>query len=229
MTYAIVVLSGGMDSTAALYWARTRYDQTDAVSVNYGQRHAVELSYATRTCASLGVRHDVIDASTLGLVLSSSALTGDTAVPEGAYDDPSMAATVVPNRNAILLNLVGGIAVSREADAIVTGVHAGDHPVYPDCRPEFIDAMRHLLSVANTHQVAVEAPFVNVPKDEIARIGTELGVDWSSTWSCYNGGDTHCGRCGTCVERAEAFALAGVADPTVYQDEGFWRQAVGSV
>lgn len=216
MSKAIVVLSGGLDSTTALYWALKNYDEVDAVSVNYGQRHSIELEYASATCNALGVRHDVLEAGSLGLVLSGSALTDNVEVPHGHYEDESMRSTVVPNRNAILLNLVAGIAVARGAQAIVTGVHAGDHAIYPDCRPEFIEAMRSLLAVANYEPVAVEAPFLTSSKAEIASIGDFLGVDFTKTYSCYEGGREHCGQCGTCVERVEAFELAGVADPTHY-------------
>lgn len=216
MSKAIVVLSGGLDSTTALYWALKNYDEVDAVSVNYGQRHAIELDYARATCEALGVRHDVLEAGSLGLVLSGSALTDNLEVPHGHYEDESMRSTVVPNRNAILLNLVAGIAVARGAEAIVTGVHAGDHAIYPDCRPEFIEAMRSLLKVANYKPVAVEAPFIRSSKADIVSAGDFLGVDFTQTYSCYEGGQEHCGQCGTCVERVEAFALAGVKDPTRY-------------
>lgn len=219
---AIVVLSGGMDSTTALYLALAQYGagNVEAVSVNYGQRHVRELEYAVGTCTNLGVRHDVVDASRLGLLLSGSALTDDVDVPEGHYADETMRATVVPNRNAILLNLVAGIAVARKRNAIVTGVHAGDHPIYPDCRPEFIDAMNAMLQVANAgyHVPRVEAPFVHSGKHDIVRLGAHLNVNWRLTWSCYSGGAVHCGRCGTCVERREAFDLAGVEDPTEYEE-----------
>jgi 7-cyano-7-deazaguanine synthase len=216
---AIVVLSGGMDSTTALHHALALHDTVQAVSVDYGQRHVKELEYATSTCNQLDVRHDIIDASALGLLLAGSALTtASVEVPQGHYADESMRSTVVPNRNAILLNLVAGIAVARKMDAIVTGVHAGDHPIYPDCRPEFITALQHQLDAANEgyHQVRVEAPFVHVGKHDIVRVGDKLGVNWARTWSCYQGDVWHCGKCGTCVERREAFQLAGVTDPTRY-------------
>lgn len=216
---AIVVLSGGMDSTTALHHALALHDTVQAVSVDYGQRHVKELEYATSTCNQLDVRHDIIDASALGLLLAGSALTtAAVEVPQGHYADESMRSTVVPNRNAILLNLVAGIAVARKMDAIVTGVHAGDHPIYPDCRPEFITALQHQLDAGNEgyHQVRVEAPFVHVAKHDIVRVGDRLGVDWARTWSCYQGDVWHCGKCGTCVERREAFQLAGVTDPTRY-------------
>lgn len=216
MSKAIVVLSGGLDSTTALYWARTRYDEVEAVSINYGQRHAIELGYAQNTCEQLGIRHDVLAAQSLGLVLTGSALTDSVEVPHGHYEAENMLSTVVPNRNAIMLNIVAGIAVARGAEAIVTGVHAGDHAIYPDCRPEFIDALQAMLTVANYERIKVEAPFVYMSKTRIVSEGAALGVPFGNTYSCYEGGLTHCGQCGTCVERIESFTEAGVTDPTVY-------------
>lgn len=221
MTYAIVVLSGGMDSTTALHHTLRAYpgEQVDAVSVDYGQRHARELQFARLTCDRLGVRHDVADLSDVGRLLTGSALTDDAVdVPHGHYAEPSMAATVVPNRNALLASAAAAVAVARQARLLVLGVHAGDHPIYPDCRPEFVAAFGRMLRVATEGyaDVRVEAPFVHMPKHGIAALGDALGVDWTTTWSCYEGGKVHCGQCGTCVERIEAFDLAGVDDPTEY-------------
>jgi 7-cyano-7-deazaguanine synthase len=156
-------------------------------------------------------------------LLSGSALTSDDVeVPEGHYTDASMAITVVANRNAIMLSIAVGAAVSRGAEAVAAAVHAGDHTVYPDCRPEFIEAIQHEARVANEGFIVdgfeVRAPFLLVGKDEIVRQGAALGVPFEETWSCYVGGELHCGRCGTCVERIEAFALAGVTDPTAYAE-----------
>lgn len=217
---ALVVHSGGMDSTTALYLALTLYDDVAAVSVNYGQRHSTELAHAAAICDAIGVEHAVVDLSGVGRALAGSALTDDVDVPHGHYADETMRATVVPNRNAILSNVVAGMAVAQRRDAIVLGVHAGDHPIYPDCRPEFIEALQLLLDVANEgyHRLLVHAPFVNVDKTAIVRLGAALGVPYERTWSCYEGRNdgVHCGACGTCVERREAFELAGVDDPTSY-------------
>jgi 7-cyano-7-deazaguanine synthase len=228
---AIVLLSGGMDSTTLAYRVHREYDEDiHALSFDYGQRHRKELEYADITAEKLDARHDVVDLSDLGRLLGGSALTDTVDVPEGHYSDDTMRATVVPNRNAIMLNVAIGVAVARKADAVYCAVHAGDHPIYPDCRPEFIDKLNDLQVVATDgfrlSDLTVEAPFVFRTKAEIVEIGDMLGVPWLDTWSCYQGGDIHCGRCGTCVERAEAFAIAEVADPTPYEDPAFWTEQV---
>ena len=223
MSYAITVLSGGMDSTVLAHLAQGLYEQVDLVSVDYGQRHRTELTFAARTADALGCAHDVLDLP-LNRMLTGSALTDDSVdVPHGHYAAESMAATVVPNRNAILISMAYAVAVARGADAVLVGVHAGDHFVYPDCRPGFVNALDHALRLGNEGygEVRLEAPFVHHSKTDIARLGARLGVDWAMTWSCYEGGDVHCGRCGTCVERREALRDAGVDDPTAYLDMDF--------
>jgi 7-cyano-7-deazaguanine synthase len=223
MSYAVTVLSGGMDSTVLAHLAQGLFDKVDLISVDYGQRHRIELDYAARTAQQLGCRHDVLDLP-LGPMLTGSALTDDTVeVPHGHYAAENMALTVVPNRNAILISLAYAVAVAREADAVLVGVHAGDHFVYPDCRSPFVDALGQALRIGNEGfgNVRLEAPFVHHSKTDIARLGQRLGVDWTSTWSCYEGGQRHCGRCGTCVERREALRDAGVEDPTEYLDPSF--------
>jgi 7-cyano-7-deazaguanine synthase len=217
----VTTLSGGLDSvTLAHALAADGFDLI-ALSFHYGQRHAKELDRAARCADRLGAEHHVVDLRSVGALLTGSALT-DAAVevPEGHYTDASMAATVVPNRNAIMLSVAVGVAVARGAEAVATAVHAGDHTVYPDCRPEFIEAIEHEARVANEGFIAdafrVLAPFLHVAKDEIVRRGAALGVPFEETWSCYLGEELHCGRCGTCVERREAFELAGVSDPTPY-------------
>lgn len=216
---ALVVLSGGMDSVTALAYAATVHGDVDAITVNYGQRHVREIDAAAASAARWANRHDVLDLSPLGELLGGSALTDNIAVPEGHYSDESMSATVVPNRNAILANIAAGVAVARKHDAIVLGVHSGDHPIYPDCRPEFIAALQAMLDVANDgyHRVRVEAPFLHTDKAGILRVGSALGVDYGLTWTCYKGGERACGRCGSCVERLEAFALIGATDPVGYE------------
>jgi len=236
-TSALVLLSGGMDSTTLAYTIRHDNPEMDlhALAFDYGQRHGPrELPCAAQTAGRLRARFDVVNIRALTSFLSGSALTDpeNVAVPEGHYSDETMRATVVPNRNAIMLNIAVGVAVARGLDRIATAVHAGDHPIYPDCRPEFIGRLNDLIEVAtegfSKPGLRVLAPFVMQPKDFIAKLGDRLGVPWRETWSCYMGGETHCGRCGTCVERAEAFALAGVDDPTVYLDPDFWRTAAAA-
>ena len=227
----IVLLSGGMDSTVLAAHLLGAGAPVDAVSIHYGQRHDKELTAAAAVAGALGIRHDVVDLSALRPHLSGSALTDDTvSVPEGHYTAPSMAATVVPNRNAIMLMVAAGIASARRHQAVATAVHAGDHPVYPDCRPEFIGAADRAarLGTAGFGDVAVVAPFVTWSKADIALRGHQLGAPTGLSWSCYQGGDIHCGRCGTCVERAEAHYLAGVPDPTTYADSGYFAAAASA-
>lgn len=224
MTGTLVLLSGGMDSTSLL--ARVlREGRAHALGVNYGQRHARELEAATAITAHYGVPFDVVDLRPLAPLLAS-ALTGHADIPHGHYSADNMAATVVPNRNAIMLMVAVGVAASRGLDRVVTAVHAGDHPIYPDCRPDFIAAASHAaeLGTAGMGDVSIEAPYVNMAKAEIAAEGWVNGAPLHLSWSCYEGGELHCGRCGTCVERAEAFYLAGVVDPTRYVDATYWKQ-----
>lgn len=215
----IVLLSGGMDSTTALAWAATQGDVVECVSVDYGQRHRRELASAEQVAAHYGVPLRVLDLSSFAAALGGNALTDASVdVPEGHYADESMRATVVPNRNATFLMAAAGVAAAVGADAVVTAVHAGDHPVYPDCRPEFITAADEAARLGTGGAVRVLAPFVNDSKTDIARIGADLDAPLHLSWSCYNGRDRHCGRCGTCVERAEAFRDAGLTDPTEYEE-----------
>jgi 7-cyano-7-deazaguanine synthase len=221
MTTVVTTLSGGLDSVTLAHALTADGHDVVALSFDYGQRHAKELEHAALCAQRLGASHHVVDLRSVGALLTGSALTDRAVdVPEGHYTDASMAATVVPNRNAIMLSVAVGVAVARGAAAVATAVHAGDHAIYPDCRPEFIDAIEHEARVANEGFIAegfrVLAPFLHLAKDEIVRRGAALGVPFDETWSCYLGGELHCGRCGTCVERREAFELAGVHDPTPY-------------
>lgn len=219
MTNTVVVASGGMDSTAAMALYASRGHRLTAVTVNYGQRHRREIAAAAAVAAWYGVEQVVVEVPGLALVLTGSALTDNAVdVPLGHYAAPSMAATVVPNRNAILANIAVGVAVARKADLVVLGVHAGDHPVYPDCRPEFVEALNACVRAATAgyHTPVVEAPFATITKTEVAKLAAQLAAPLHLTWSCYQGGDIHCGGCGTCVERREAFSDAGLPDPTRY-------------
>jgi 7-cyano-7-deazaguanine synthase len=217
----VTTLSGGLDSVTLAHVLADEGHELVALSYDYGQRHAKEIDFAARCATRLGADHHVVDLRPVGALLTGSALTDASVdVPEGHYTDASMAATVVANRNAILLSVAVGVAVAREAQAVAAAVHAGDHTVYPDCRPEFIAAIEHEAKVANEGFVdpgfRVLAPFLHLGKDEIVRRGAAVGVPFADTWSCYVGGAEHCGRCGTCVERIEAFERAGVDDPTTY-------------
>jgi len=214
---SVVLFSGGMDSTALLAVEVQEKEPVVAVSINYGQRHAKEIEAAAAITAHYNVEHVVVDLSVLQDVLRS-ALTGDMDVPDGHYAEQTMRQTVVPNRNMIMLSVAAGVASSRDTNRVVTAVHAGDHYIYPDCRPEFIEAVSAAtrLGTATFGDVEVEAPFVHVTKTDICRIGAAADAPFRLSWSCYKGGSTHCGSCGTCYERREAFRDAGVMDPTVY-------------
>lgn len=231
MTHSpLVLLSGGMDSSTLL--AHALLDPNDpgtvvratAVFVDYGQRHIRERESSRAVAGFYGVPLVELDLRSFGASVDSALTVAGREVPHGHYAEDTMVATVVPNRNATLLSAAAGIAASLGHDAVYTAVHAGDHAVYPDCRPEFIRAIA--IATVLGCGVRVRAPFVGIDKAAIARIGGDLGVPYQLTWSCYEGGDQHCGRCGTCVERAEAFSEAGVVDPTDYADAEFWREAV---
>jgi len=215
---AVVLHSGGMDSSTLIYWAMQEGFEVFALSVFYGQRHRRELSSACEVAYKAGVNYKQINLSSLSYFLAGSALTStDVPVPEGLYDEESMKATVVPNRNMILFSIAGGYADSIDATTIMGAQHAGDHAVYPDCRPDFMYATRYALSLATEGRVFLDAPFVHFDKSRIAGIARSLEVPLELTWSCYKGGDVHCGRCGTCTERIEAIWNAGFRDPTEYE------------
>jgi 7-cyano-7-deazaguanine synthase len=224
----IVICSGGLDSVTLADKIAAEADLIGLISFDYGQRHAKELDSAAACAARLGVPHDIIDIRPVGAVLSGSALTDAVAVPDGHYAEETMRITVVPNRNAIMLAIAFGAAAARGADAVAAAVHGGDHFIYPDCRPGFVAAFEAMQALALDGVAAVRlyTPFVEVPKSAIVTTGARLGTPFAETWSCYKGGAIHCGRCGTCVERREAFHLAGVADPTVYEDSDYWQEAV---
>lgn len=217
----VVVLSGGMDSTTLMaHYAALRFDLT-ALTVDYGQRHSKEIDSAREIAAHYGARHHVVDLRGFGALLSGSALTdASVEVPDGHYAEESMRSTVVPNRNAVLANVAVSIGVAHRAATVALGMHAGDHFVYPDCRPQFVESLRELVAVANEGFAAprVEAPFLGWSKADIATHGTRLRAPLERSWSCYKGGELHCGTCGTCYERREAFREAGAEDPTAYLD-----------
>jgi 7-cyano-7-deazaguanine synthase len=223
----LVVCSGGLDSVTLAHRVAAEGLLIRLVSFDYGQRHRKELDYARACAQRLGTGHDVLDMGDIGRRLGGSALTADVAVPEGHYAEDSMRVTVVPNRNAIMLTIAFGIAMTRGAAAVAAAVHGGDHFIYPDCRPAFVEAFaamqRHALD--GFAEIALATPFLHWSKADVVREGARLGVPFAETWSCYKGGARHCGRCGTCVERREAFDLAGIGDPTDYDDADYWHEA----
>jgi 7-cyano-7-deazaguanine synthase len=206
----ITLLSGGLDSTVLTAHLLAGDVAVEAVTIDYGQRHRRELAAAAKVAAHYGIRHDVIDLSGLGQNLTGSALTSNIPVPEGHYADPAQSATVVPNRNAILLMAAVGVAVARGHDNVATAVHAGDRTIYPDCRPEFITALSAAaqLGTRGHGDVTIHAPFLTYTKTDIVALGSALNAPMDLSWSCYQGLQEPCGRCGACVERAEAFRLS---------------------
>lgn len=221
MTTTVAIVSGGMDSVVLAHMLAHDGHDLHLLSFDYGQRHAKELQYAQHHARILDATHHVVDLANITRLLHGSSLTTpDVAVPDGHYAADTMRITVVPNRNAMMLNVAAAYATSIGAQHVATGVHGGDHYIYPDCRPEFIkavDASITLGTLGFSHKAfSVLAPFLHQTKADIVRVGAQLGVDFSMTWSCYKGGDVHCGSCGTCFERREAFQDAGVTDPTQY-------------
>jgi 7-cyano-7-deazaguanine synthase len=218
---AVAVVSGGMDSVTMLHWLLEWDYHPHVISFDYGQKHVKELEFAAYWAQQYELDHTIVPMRHLGDFLHSALTDSETEVPEGHYAADNMKATVVPNRNMIMMSIAAGLCVSEGASVLGVGVHAGDHAVYPDCRPEFIVHMETTLKVANQGFIkpgfTIAAPFINVSKTDIAIMGQDLHVDWSKTWSCYKGGELHCGKCGTCVERREAFAQAGIVDPTTYE------------
>jgi len=228
MLHHVVVYSGGMDSFTLLNWvlraevARNALDDQTltAVSFHYGQRHKKELRYAARVCADMKITHKVISLGVLRELARGSALTDDVAVPHGHYAAENMKLTVVPGRNITMLALASAYAeglCDAEGDRAVIyyGAHSGDHTIYPDCRPTFIQPMMLAVSASSGGRVQMRAPFMDIDKTGILRRGLALGLDYTHTWSCYEGGDHPCGKCGACQERAEAFALNGIDDPSL--------------
>ena len=216
---AVVVYSGGMDSFTLLYKVRQQGFEVFALSFNYGQRHSVELSVAANVCQSLGVNHKVVDISAINSLIGGSSLTSDIDVPEGHYEEESMKATVVPNRNMILLSLAVGYAVSIESNKVFYGAHSGDHAIYPDCRPEFVHRMNDVCKIANYEEVEILTPYLNQSKIEILADGLAMNLDYANTWTCNNGRERSCGKCGACQERLEAFERNGVTDPLEYEPQ----------
>lgn len=213
----IALCSGGMDSVVALYHMAAITQVVKVVSFNYGSKHNHrEIPMAVAHASLLGIDHVTVPLPFVGAEFKSSLLAEGGAIPDGHYADHVMKQTVVPFRNGIMLAIAAGLAESVEAEAVVIAAHAGDHAIYPDCRAVFMEAMREAIRVGTYAKIALVAPFQHATKAEIVTRGMELGVNFAQTWSCYKGGNLHCGRCGTCIERREAFHLAGVQDPTPY-------------
>lgn len=216
MKNSAIIVSGGMDSITLLY------DHKDeialGISFDYGSNHnAREIPFAKMHCERLGIKHITINLDFMHQYFKSSLLDGAEAIPEGHYADDNMKSTVVPFRNGIMLAIAIGIAESNNLDQVFIANHGGDHTIYPDCRPEFINAIDAAATAGTYNNVKVIAPYTKITKSDIARISKRLGIDYAETWSCYKGGEVHCGKCGTCVERKEALAEAGIEDKTIYE------------
>ena len=214
---AVVVLSGGMDSTTLLYDVVNQGYKTYAIGFDYGQKHKKELALAKKTCDKLSVDYLVVDLSALNVVAPSALTRDDWDVPEGHYADDNMKQTVVPNRNMVLLSIATAYAIGKDAKSLFYGAHSGDHDIYPDCRKEFVDSMVEAIKLCDWNQVQLYAPYWDMDKGDIAIKGKELNVDYSLSWTCYKGKELACGKCGSCVERLEAFETAGITDPIKYE------------
>ena len=215
---ALVVFSGGMDSTVCLYWAIKHYKEVETISFNYGSKHnEQEYKYALKTCEKLNIKNTKRNLDFINWYFKSDLLKSGGEIPEGYYTEENMKSTVVPFRNGIMLSISAGFAESQNCDVLILGNHSGDHAIYPDCRNSFIDGIKKTIYEGTEKNIEVVSPFCNLTKTDICKLGNELGVDFSLTYSCYKGHEKHCGKCGTCTERIEAFKNAGVKDPTEYE------------
>jgi len=216
----VIIISGGIDSTTLFYRLIHEKKEIFALSYNYGQKHKKELECAKYNCQQFKIPHKIIDLTPLqnAQIFGESSLTSEKlAVPEGNYTDVSMQSTVVPNRNMILLSMAIAYAISLNASTVYYGAHAGDHAIYPDCRPEFVQKMQEVAATCHYYPIHIEAPYLFITKTDILKEGITLNVDYSHTWTCYKGKEVACGKCGSCVERLEAFANNNIRDPLKYE------------
>lgn len=219
-TRTVVIFSGGLDSTTLLYHLKDAGHELAALAVNYGQRHSRELNCARDICQTIGVELTTLELSGLAQVFGRNSLSDSSVeIPKGNYQQDSMQQTTVPNRNMILLSIATGWAISNDYQTVAFGAHSGEYTPYPDCRPEFAEAMNIAAQLCDWKPLHIVAPFVDWTKSDIVRRGADLGVPFESTWSCYVGGQKHCGRCGTCLDRKLAFKGSGSDDPTIYETD----------
>ena len=222
---AMVLSSGGVDSTTALGLAIQKYgrEQVIALSLSYGQKHEKEIEAAKAVAAYYGIEQLFLDLSKIFQYSNCSLLKqSDEKIPEESYaeqiretEGETPVSTYVPFRNGLFLSTAASIALSKGCQVIYYGAHADDAAgfAYPDCSPVFNEAMNQAIWEGSGHQLKIEAPFVNINKAEVVKTGLKLGVPYELTWSCYEGGEKPCGKCGTCIDREAAFAANGVADP----------------
>lgn len=212
----VLLLSGGLDSAVALRFLLSKGHTLHCLTVRYGQKHDKETGYAWTLAREANVPIDIVSLEGLSSLFDNSSLVGRGIVPDGHYTDESMKTTVVPNRNMILVSVALARCISLGYDTVYYSAHQGDHTIYPDCREAFVSSLDQTAQLCHFDPKRVICPFIHLIKADIVSIGSELGVDFKKTWSCYKGGRNHCGKCGTCVERREAFTLSGVSDPTEY-------------
>ena len=226
MRKCVMSLSGGLDSTTLLYWAISEGYTPYVLSFNYGQRHSKELECARVICKNLGLEHKVIDISGLAELANKSSLTSkDIEVPEGHYTSANQSITVVPNRNATFLSFAVAYAGTIGAEVVFYGAHNSDRAIYADCREEFVEAYQEMARRSlDDPKFRVEAPFIRKTKSDIVELALQLKVPTSLTWSCYKGTDKACGKCGTCVERIEAFQMNDAIDNIPYAIEVMWKE-----
>jgi 7-cyano-7-deazaguanine synthase len=212
----VVIVSGGMDSVTLLYDLHARGYDLHALTFDYGQKHVKEIECAKKNCKALGIPHTIIDMKFFSDIAKSALTTKGEEVPEGNYDDENMKQTVVPNRNMVMLSIAAAFALSHKLDYLFYGAHSGDHAIYPDCRPPFIQAMKNVFNLCDWKRVRLEVPYIKLDKAGILKVGLPLGVPYGDTWTCYKGGKEACGVCGSCTERLEAFKMVNLEDPLPY-------------
>jgi 7-cyano-7-deazaguanine synthase len=203
----VTLVSGGLDSVTMLYFLKSRGFDQKALSFNYGQRHSKELEFAKYHTEKLNVPHSVVDLTSLSEAFKGSALTEESIeIPEGDYTDDSQKVTVVPNRNMVFLSIGIALAESEKRGSVMYASHLNDTAVYPDCRPEFVRTLDEASQLGTYKHVRTIAPFGKLSKNEIAVLAFSFDVGFEKTWSCYKGGEKPCGKCGSCMERAEAIS-----------------------
>ncbi len=213
----VCVLSGGLDSTTLVYDLVHQNFQVFPLSFHYKQKHVREIALAKKTCEKLGLEHKVLDLGVLTEVAPSALTRIDWSVPQGHYNEETMKQTIVPNRNMVMLSLATSYAISLDAKKLFYGAHAGDHHIYEDCRPEFVEAMKKSILLCDAKRIELIAPYSYMDKGDIVKRGVELGVDYSLTHTCYEGREKACGKCGSCDERLTAFKKTGLVDPIEYE------------
>lgn len=226
-----LILSGGMDSSV-LFWkllSKNQVNEIHCLTFDYGQRHKKEIDSAVLVVKAarifigkkgypINVYHSVIPIARFNeIAVGSSQTDKSVEVPEGHYEEENMKKTVVPNRNMVMLSIAASYCFARKLSILFYGAHAGDHAIYPDCRPSFVEAMNETFKLADWEELKLAAPFIEYDKGDIAKLGVELGTPFNLTWTCYKGLERPCGKCGACQERAEAFKKAGAIDPLVFK------------